>query len=92
MAQQRQRSGSVTGSNRKDVEGAWWAALVVVPLVLGLLGRGVEGGFWSVFLWSIVAFVVGAVAGHVIVWATAKAQAGDKTLRGVAPRSGGGLA
>jgi len=51
---------TVTRSYRRDLGGAWWAALAVVTVVLGLVGRG-AGGFWSVFLWSIVGFVLGSL-------------------------------
>jgi hypothetical protein len=51
---------TVTRSYRRDLGGAWWAALVVVTVALGLVGRG-AGGFWSVFLWSVVGFVLGSL-------------------------------
>ena len=38
----------------------WWAALVVVTVVLGFAGRS-DGGFWGVFLWSVVGFVLGSL-------------------------------
>lgn len=55
-------SGRVTVSlsYRRDLGGAWWAALAVVTVVLGLVGRG-AGGFGSVFLWSSVGFVLGSL-------------------------------
>ena len=71
MAQQAHTSGnSVTRSYRTGIDGAWWAALVVVTVLLGFLGRS-DSGFWSAFLWSIVGFVVGslvaiAVAGRLV--------------------------
>ncbi|NUR79911.1 MAG: hypothetical protein HOQ21_05640 [Dermatophilaceae bacterium] len=43
----------------------WWAALVVVTVLLGSLGRS-DGGFWGVFLWSVVGFVVGSVVAIVM--------------------------
>lgn len=74
MAQQPHESGTVTRRFRTDVGTAWWVALVAVPLVLGLFGRGQSGGFWSVFLWSVVAFVVGALVAHAIAGALVKPQ------------------
>ncbi|GAA6527092.1 hypothetical protein [Intrasporangium sp. DVR] len=49
---------------------AWWLGLLLVPLTLGLVGRDATGGFPSVFLWAVVAFVVGswgafALAAHI---------------------------
>ncbi len=61
MAQQAHSSGkTVTRSYRTDIGGAWWAALVVVSVLLGVLARS-DGGFLSGFLWSIVGFVVGSL-------------------------------
>lgn len=71
MAQQAHTSGkTVTRSYRTGIGGAWWAALVVVTVLFGFLGRS-DSGFWSGFLWSIVGFVVGslvaiAVAGRLV--------------------------
>jgi hypothetical protein len=36
-----------------------------VPLVLALIGRD-SGGFLSMFLWSVVAFIVGALAAYAL--------------------------
>lgn len=57
---------TVTRSYRRDLGGAWWAALAVVTVVLGLVGRG-AAGFWSVFLWSIVGFVLGSLVALFVV-------------------------
>ena len=72
MAQQVPSSGkTVKRAYRRGVGGAWWtAALVVVTVLLGVIGRS-DSGFWSVFLWSIVGFVGGslvaiAVAGRLV--------------------------
>jgi hypothetical protein len=71
MAQQAHSRGSAGKRRyRTGIGGAWWAALAVVTVALGLLGRS-GSGFWSVFLWSIVGFVAGslvsiAVAGRVV--------------------------
>ena len=51
---------TVTRWCRRDLGGAWWAALAVVTVALGLVGRAASG-FWSVFLWSIVGFVLGSL-------------------------------
>ena len=50
----------VTRAYRTEVGGSWWVALVVVTVALGLVGRS-AGGFWSPFLWSVVAFVLGSL-------------------------------
>jgi hypothetical protein len=71
MAQQVPSSGkTVKRAYRRGIGGAWWTALVVVTVLLGLIGRS-DSGFWSVFLWSIVGFVAGslmtiAVAGRLV--------------------------
>jgi hypothetical protein len=58
MTEQTRRGRTrVTRRYRTDVGPSWWAALVVVTVLLGLLGRA-GGGFWSPFLWSVVGFVV----------------------------------
>lgn len=51
---------TVTRWCRRDLGGGWWTSLVVVTVALGLVGRGTYG-FWSVFLWSIVGFVLGSL-------------------------------
>ncbi|MFC7595048.1 hypothetical protein ACFQU3_07035 [Terrabacter sp. GCM10028922] len=45
---------------RVDLGVAWWAALVVVSTALGLVGLN-DRGFLSVFLWSVVGFVLGSL-------------------------------
>jgi hypothetical protein len=61
MMQQPHAAGSSeTAAQRSPVGWQWWVALVVVTVGLGFLGRG-DGGFWGVFLWSIVGFVVGSL-------------------------------
>jgi hypothetical protein len=45
---------------RVELGVVWWAALVVVSTALGLVAQN-ERGFLSVFLWSIVGFVVGSL-------------------------------
>lgn len=45
---------------RVELGVAWWAALVVVSTALGLVGLS-DRGFLSVFLWSVVGFVVGSL-------------------------------
>jgi len=52
--------GTVTRSHRRRIGGQWWAALAVVTVLLGFLGRS-DSGFWSVFLWSVVGFVLGSL-------------------------------
>jgi hypothetical protein len=49
-----------TRAYRTEVGATWWAALVVVTVVLGFVGRG-SSGFWSPFLWSVVGFVLGSL-------------------------------
>jgi hypothetical protein len=45
---------------RVELGATWWVALAVVTTGLGVVGR--DGpGFLSVFLWSIVGFVSGAL-------------------------------
>ncbi|WP_461046241.1 hypothetical protein [Terrabacter koreensis] len=48
------------GARSRPLGWPWWAALVVVTVVLGFAGRS-DGGFWGVFLWSVVGFVVGSL-------------------------------
>jgi len=61
MAQQaRGRARRVSRRYRTDIGPTWWAALVVVTVVLGFIGRN-DSGFWSAFLWSVVGFVVGSL-------------------------------
>ena len=59
--QHHSRPTTVTRSYRRGLGGLWWAALAVVTVLLGFFGRS-DGGFWSVFLWSVVAFVLGSLA------------------------------
>lgn len=54
-------SAPTAGVRSRPLGWQWWAALVVVTVVLGFTGRS-DGGFWSVFLWSVVGFVVGSMA------------------------------
>ena len=54
------RVTTVTRTCRRDLGAGWWVAMVVVTVALGLVGRGTSG-FWSVFLWSIVGFVLGSL-------------------------------
>ena len=60
MQQSHAGGRSETRSDRLTLGWTWWMTLVVVTVVLGLLGRG-DSGFLSVFLWSVVGFVVGSV-------------------------------
>ncbi len=45
---------------RSEVGGTWWAALGVVTVLLGVVGRP-SSGFWSPFLWCVVGFVLGSL-------------------------------
>ena len=54
------RVTTVTRTCRRDLGAGWWVAMVVVTVALGVVGRG-SSGFWSVFLWSIVGFVLGSL-------------------------------
>ena len=92
MAQQAHTSGnSVTGSYRTGIDGAWWAALVVVTVLLGFLGRS-DSGFWSAFLWSIVGFVVGSLVAIAVAGRLVSARSEDEVFAhlGGATASGSG--
>ncbi len=71
----------VTRAYRTEVGGSWWAALVVVTALLGLAGRS-EGGFWSPFLWSVVAFVLGSLVAIAVSAARVPARSADEAFTG----------
>ena len=80
MAQQARSSGTtVTRSYRRGIGGAWWASLVVVTVVLGALGHS-DSGFWSVFLWSIVGFVVGSLVAIAVSGRLVPARSADEAF------------
>ncbi len=58
----------------------WWTSLVVVTVLLGFAGRN-DGGFWGVFLWSVVGFVVGSMVAFAITGRGA-ASASEAGVRG----------
>jgi hypothetical protein len=69
----------VTRTYRTDIGPAWWAALLVVTLVLGVLARG-DGGFWSAFLWSVVGFVVGSLVAIAVSSRQVRARSEDEAF------------
>jgi hypothetical protein len=69
----------VTRAYRTDVSGSWWAALVVVTVALGLVGRSTMG-FWSPFLWSVVAFVLGSLLTLAVSAARVPARSEDEAF------------
>ena len=79
----------VTRSYRTEVGGSWWAALVVVTVALGLLGRS-AGGFWSPFLWSVVAFVLGSLLAVAVSAARVPARSIDEAFADLPPAEGTG--
>ena len=48
------------GARSRPLGWEWWTSLVVVTVALGFAGRS-DGGFWGVFLWSVVGFVLGSL-------------------------------
>lgn len=92
MAQQAPSSGQpVTRSYRRGIGGAWWTALVVVTVVFGLLGRS-DSGFWSVFLWSIVGFVVGSLVTIALAGRLVPATSEDEAFADLVSADGAGSA
>ena len=73
----------MTRSYRRGIGGAWWASLVVVTVVLGALGHS-DSGFWSVFLWSIVGFVVGSLMSIALAGSLVPARSEDEAFAGLA--------
>jgi hypothetical protein len=57
---QASRAATAPPRERAEVGATWWVALVVVSTALGLVGLN-DRGFLSVFLWSVVGFVVGSL-------------------------------
>lgn len=78
---------TVTRSYRRDLGATWWAALVVVTVVLGLIGRG-SSGFWSVYLWSIVGFVLGSLVSLYVAGRVVPARFDDQALATSRPAEG----
>lgn len=92
MAQQAPSSGkTVTRSYRRGVGGTWWTSLVVVTVLLGLLGRS-DSGFWSVFLWSIVGFVVGSLVAIALAGRLVTARSEDEAFADLVGADGAGAA
>ena len=88
MAQQANSSGkTVTRSYHTGVGGTWWAALVVVTVLLGFLGRS-DSGFWSGFLWSIVGFVVGSLVAIAVTGRLVPACSEDEAFADLGAASG----
>ena len=83
MAQQVPGSGkTVSRAYRRGIGGAWWMALVVVTALLGMIGRS-DSGFWSVFLWSIVGFVVGSLVAMAVAGRLVPASSEDEASAGL---------
>ena len=83
MAQQVPSSGKpVKRAYRRGIGGAWWTALVVVTVLLGVLGRS-DSGFWSVFLWSVVGFVVGSLVAIAVAGRLVAASSEDEAFAGL---------
>ncbi|GAA2024046.1 hypothetical protein GCM10009740_11780 [Terrabacter terrae] len=70
---------TVTRTCRRDLGAGWWAAMVVVTVALGVVGRG-SSGFWSVFLWSIVGFVLGSLVALFVAGRLVPARSDDEGL------------
>ena len=69
----------VTRRYRTEIGASWWAVLLVVTVLLGLLGRG-DGGFWSPFLWSVVGFVLGSLVAIAVSAAVVPARSEQDAL------------
>ncbi len=69
----------VTRAYRSEVGWSWWAVLVVVTVLLGLVGRS-AAGFWSPFLWSVVAFVLGSLVAIAVSAARVPARSADEAF------------
>ena len=83
MAQQVPSSAkTVKRSYRRGIGSAWWTALVVVTVLLGVMGRS-DSGFWSVFLWSIVGFVVGSLVAIALAGRLVPSRSEDEAFAGV---------
>ncbi|GGN02297.1 hypothetical protein GCM10009721_31840 [Terrabacter tumescens] len=90
MAQHAPSSGQpVTRSYRQGIGGAWWTALLVVTVLLGFVGRS-DSGFWSVFLWSIVGFVVGSLVAIALAGRLVPARSEDEAFAGLVRVDGAG--
>ena len=74
----------VTRSYRTEVGGSWWAALAVVTVALGLLGRS-SGGFWSPFLWCVVTFVLGSLVAVAVSAVRVPARSADEAFADLRP-------
>jgi len=83
------RVTTVTRTCRRDLGAGWWVAMVVVTVALGVVGRG-SSGFWSVFLWSIVGFVLGSLVALFIAARVVPARSDDEGLE--LPSGGDGAA
>lgn len=91
MAQQAHSDGKrVTRRYRRGVGGAWWTSLVVVSVLLGFVGRS-DSGFWSVFLWSIVGFVVGSLVAIALAGRLVPATSEDEAFAGLVGVDGAGV-
>jgi len=83
MAQQVPSSEkTVKRAYRRGIGRAWWTALVVVTVLLGVLGRS-DSGFWSVFLWSVVGFVVGSLVAIAVAGRVVAARSEDEAFAGL---------
>ncbi|MGO4599702.1 hypothetical protein [Terrabacter sp. 2RAF25] len=81
--------GTSDPRSRRAVGWQWWAALVIVTVLLGFAGRG-DGGFWGVFLWSIVGFVVGSLVAIAITGRGAAGRTEPDAAPGDAASASGG--
>lgn len=71
-------SASRPGGRSRSFGWQWWTSLVVVTVLSGFAGRD-DGGFWGVFLWSVVGFVVGSLVAFAVTGrATAAASAASE--------------
>lgn len=81
--------GTSDTRSRGAVGWQWWAALVTVTVLLGFAGRG-DGGFWGVFLWSIVGFVVGSLVAIAVTGRGGAGRAEPDLASGQAGSTSGG--
>lgn len=82
--------GTSDARSRGAVGWQWWAALVIVTVLLGFAGRG-DGGFWGVFLWSIVGFVVGSLLTIAVAGRLVRARSEEEAFAGLFGSDGAGV-
>jgi hypothetical protein len=86
MTEPARADGGVNCREVTEMGWAWWLAVLLVPLALGVLGRNEAGGFTSVFLWGIVAFVAGSLAAFRIAAASGGREPVQRLASGRSPR------